>query len=251
MYYTLVTGASSGLGAQFAQQLAAQGNNLILTARRSERLTALKTELELTGIKVEIFSADLSQQQQRDKLYQFDAAFKLNGLINNAGFGEKGLFTDLDWSRQQQMIALNISALTEICYSLLPQLKQCQQAPFIINVGSTAAFQAGPNMAIYYASKAYVVSFTEALYEELKNDAITVSCLCPGATATEFADHAKMNDTLLFKTGVMRAEKVVRIALAKRSTAIVITGLKNKLLYWASKFSPRSINRQLAGMLQK
>ena len=173
----------------------------------------------------------------------------MTGLINNAGFGDRGQFADLDLQRQLDMVQVNVTALVDLTWRLVPALKQAQDA-FVINVASTAAFQAGPNMTIYYATKAFVLSFSEGLHEELKASGVAVSALCPGATDSEFATEAHMTDTLLFKAGTMRTDAVVKKSLAARRRAIVIPGLKNLLLVWMGKLSPRMITRRLAGMLQ-
>ena len=252
MTYTLITGASAGIGEVFAKQLAQQGNNLILTARRKEKLDDLAKQLSTTyKINVETLAADLSEPEGASIIAQQveKAGWKINGLINNAGFGDRGAFMALTLERQLQMIQLNVTTLVELTYHLLPNIKQNKDA-YIINVASTAAFQAGPKMAIYYATKAFVLSFSEALYEELKDDNIYVSALCPGATASEFASEANMTDTKLFKAGAMTAEAVVKKSLSKKHKAIVITGAKNIFGVWSAKLSPRSVNRKLAGWLQ-
>lgn len=252
MNYTLITGASAGIGEVFARQLAQQGKNLILTARRKEKLDALAIELT-NNYKVEIktLAADLSTSEGALHIEQkiTESSWKLEGLINNAGFGDRGEFTSLPLNRQLQMIQLNVTTLVELTYRLLPNIKKSQNA-FIINVASTAAFQAGPKMAVYYATKAFVLSFSEALHEELKQNKIHVSALCPGATASEFATEANMTNTKLFKAGAMTAEAVVKKSLNKKHKAIVITGGKNIFGVWSAKLSPRSVNRKLAGWLQ-
>jgi short-subunit dehydrogenase len=252
MSYTLITGASAGIGSVFAKQLAEQGQDLILSARRKEKLDELAKQLtEKYKIKVETLSADLASSEGSKVLVDAITknAWQVNGLINNAGFGDRGLFSDLPLERQIQMIQLNVTSLVELTHRLLPNIRQ-QKSAFIINVASTAAFQAGPNMAIYYATKAFVLSFSEALHEELKNDNIYVSTLCPGATLSEFAQEANMTDTRLFKAGAMTAEDVVKKSLKKRKKAIVITGWKNIFAVWSVKISPRSVTRKLAGWLQ-
>jgi len=252
MNYILITGASAGIGEVFARQLAEQGNNLILTARRKEKLEALATELStLHNVKVETLTADLATPNGAKEIEQqiTKSSWKVNGLINNAGFGDRGSFTELSLDRQLQMIQLNVTTLIELTHRLLPNIQKTDNA-FIINVASTAAFQAGPNMAIYYATKAFVLSFSEALHEELKGKGIYVSALCPGATASEFASEANMTDTKLFKAGAMTAEAVVKKSLRKKHKAIVITGGKNIFGVWSGKLSPRSVNRKLAGWLQ-
>ena len=252
MSYILITGASAGIGAVFAKQLAEQGHDLILSARRKEKLDELAQLLaQQYKVKVETLSADLANTEGSKVLADTvtEKGWKINGLINNAGFGDRGLFSDLTLERQIQMIQLNVTSLVELTHRLLPNIR-LQKDAFIINVASTAAFQAGPNMAIYYATKAFVLSFSEALHEELKKDNITVSTLCPGATLSEFAQEANMTDTKLFKAGAMTAEDVVKKALKKRKKAIVITGWKNIFGVWSGKFSPRCVTRKLAGWLQ-
>jgi len=252
MNYTLITGASAGIGEVFAKQLAQQGNNLVLTARRKEKLDSLARELSnLYKVQVETISADLATSDGSQALAKqiAESGWQINGLINNAGFGDRGSFTDLSLERQLQMIQLNVTTLVDLTHRLLPNIRQ-QQKAFIINVASTAAFQAGPNMAIYYATKAFVLSFSEALHEELKNQGIAVSALCPGATASEFATEANMADTKLFKAGAMTPEAVVRKSLRKKNKAIVITGWKNIFGVWSGKLSPRLVTRKLAGWLQ-
>lgn len=252
MSYTLITGASAGIGAVFAKQLAAQGHNLILSARRKDKLDELASQLtQQFKINVQTLSADLAKPEGSQLLADSIQAkgWQIQGLINNAGFGDRGLFSDLPLERQIQMIQLNVTSLVELTHRLLPNIRQQKEA-FIINVASTAAFQAGPKMAIYYATKAFVLSFSEALHEELKRDRIYVSTLCPGATQSEFAQEANMTNTKLFKAGAMTAEAVVKKSLKKRKKAIVITGWKNIFGVWSGKVSPRSVTRKLAGWLQ-
>lgn len=252
MSYVVVTGASAGIGERFARSLAAEKQNLILVARREERLNALAAELQRDhGVNVEVIAADLAQAEGANSLVRKirEGGWPLSGLINNAGFGDRGEFSELDLDRQLAMIQVNVTSLVSITWQLLPLLRK-QAESFIINVASTAAFQAGPKMAIYYASKAFVLSFSEALHEELRNSEVKVSVLCPGATDSEFAAEANMTDTKLFKAGTMSAEAVVRKSLAKRRKAIVIPGLRNLLMVWSGKLSPRMITRRLAGWLQ-
>lgn len=252
MAYTLITGASSGIGEAFAKQLAAQKQNLILVARREERLQKLAGELkDAHGIEAQVVAADLASNAGVDALVAqvSEQGWALNGLINNAGFGDHGLFDELSLERQLNMIQLNVTSLVSLTYQLLPNLKQ-QSDSFIINVSSTAAFQGGPKMAVYYASKAFVLPFSEALHEELKGQ-VKVSALCPGATATEFADEAHVGDTLLFKAGTFTADKVASISLSKRHRAIVIPGLRYLLMIWLGKWSPRLVTRRIAARLQQ
>lgn len=256
MQAVMVTGASAGIGEVFARQLAGQGQNLVLVARRLERLESLAQTLrEQHGVEVVCLAADLAAPEAAETLEAELAARKVSlcGLVNNAGFGDRGYFDQLPLERQLAMIQVNVTSLVALTWRLLPQLKQQgkqQTGAFIINVASTAAFQAGPNMAVYYASKAFVLSFSEALNEELKGSGVAVSALCPGATDSEFAEQANMGGTLLFKTGTMTAEAVVAKALAGRRRAIVIPGLKNQVMVWLGKVSPRILTRRIAGKLQ-
>lgn len=252
MKAVLITGASAGIGEEFARQLATQGHNLVLAARRLDRLETLASELrQRHNLEVVCIASDLALAGASEKLVADMATHnvELTGLINNAGFGDRGDFSDLPLQRQLDMIQVNVTALVDLTWQLVPQLKAASDA-FLINVASTAAFQAGPNMSIYYASKAFVLSFSEGLHEELKKEGVAVSALCPGATASEFAQEANMTNTLLFKAGTMTTEAVVSKALAGRHRAIVIPGLKNLLMVWLGKLSPRMITRRLAGLLQ-
>ena len=252
MEAVLITGASAGIGDAFARQLAAEGYNLVLAARRLPALQRLGEELAASfNIEVVALECDLASPDAVARLiHDLDTrAIRLVGLINNAGFGDRGPFKDLPLPRQMSMIQVNVNALVALTWQVLPQLSNARDA-FIINVASTAAFQAGPNMAVYYATKAFVLSFSEALHEELRGQSIEVSTLCPGATRTEFAEQANMSGTRLFRAGTMQPRDVVRQALEHRRRAIVVTGWRNRLLVWLGKFSPRLVNRRIAAWLQ-
>ena len=166
---------------------------------------------ERNGIEVACIASDLAQPEASAELAKAleQQQIAVTGLINNAGFGDRGQFADLDLQRQLDMVQVNVTALVDLTWRLVPALKQAKDA-FVINVASSAAFQAGPNMTIYYATKAFVLSFSEGLHEELKGNGIAVSALCPGATDSEFATEAHMTDTLLFKAGTMTTEAVVK-----------------------------------------
>lgn len=257
----LVTGASSGLGEEFAWQLAALGYDLLLVARRTEKLEVLQKHilLKYPQISCLILSLDLNEKAAVVTLVKFTQLqnIELVGLVNNAGFGARGEFSVISAKRQNEMLQVNINALTLLSHTFIPLLKSnsiakshVNQLPFIINVASTAAFQAGPNLAIYYASKAFVLSFSEALHEELKGK-VLVSALCPGATKTEFAAVAGMSNSLVFKLRVMEKQSVVRCAINNRGKAIVIPGLINKIGVIAVKLLPRFITRKLAFQIQK
>lgn len=252
MSYTVITGASAGIGSDFARQLAQTGQDLILVARRKDKLDELAKTLQLEhGIDVKCFAIDLADPAGSEILATEISTNNLaiNGLINNAGFGDRGGFIDLPLERQMQMIQLNVTTLVELTHRLAPNMRE-QEKPFIINVASTAAFQAGPNMAIYYATKAFVLSFSEAIHEELRHQGIAVSALCPGPTLSEFAAEANITDSNLFKAGAMTSAEVAKQALANRHSAIVVTGIKNQVGVMLGKVSPRFMTRKIAGWLQ-
>lgn len=245
---TLVTGASAGLGAEFARQCRARGDTVALVARRRDRLDALA--VELGG--AHVFAADLMQPGAPARLLAELQAQDLSveTLINNAGFGLAGRFADQPAERQLEMIALNVTALTELCRLVLPAMLERQRGA-ILNVASTAAFQAGPNSAVYYASKAYVLSLTEALHEEAKGKGVRVTALCPGPTATEFFEVAGSADGALARLAT-DPKSVVRAGLdgLADGRAIVIPGLRNKLTSQASRFLPRATMRRIVAKLK-
>ena len=207
----LITGASAGLGVDFARQLSAQGKQLVLVARRRDRLDALAAELGNTRA-VEM---DLSEAGAADRLMADLAAHgeQADLLVNNAGFGLTGRFAELDGRRQRQMIDLNCGALIELAHAVLPAMIERKQGR-ILNVASTAAFQPGPGMAVYFATKAFVLSFSEALHEEVKRHGVTVSALCPGPTATEFGEVAGFGQSNLLDKVAADSASVVRAGLA-------------------------------------
>ena len=245
----LITGASAGLGAEFARQLSKRGYALVLAARRKERLDELARELgNARGIGI-----DLSRKDAASKLL---AEMSSNGeivelLINNAGFGLIGRFAELDATRERQMIDLNVGTLSDLCRSVAPQMIE-RKSGGIINVASTAAFQPGPKMAVYFATKAFVLSLTEALHEELKPHGIKVSCLCPGPTRTEFGQVAGFGGNGMFDKVAMNSSEVVAVALdgLDKNKAVVIPGLVNKIGAVSGRFAPRSVVRKIAGAIK-
>jgi short-subunit dehydrogenase len=245
----LVTGASAGLGVEFARQLSKRGHRLVLAARRKERLEELARELG----NARAVAIDLSTKGATAKLL---ADLEANGesvdlLVNNAGFGLIGRFAELDAKRQRQMIDLNVGTLTDLCREVAPAMI-ARRSGAILNVASTAAFQAGPKMAVYFATKAFVLSLSEALHEELKRDDIKVSCLCPGPTRTEFGEVAGFGGNAMFDKVAMTAEKVVEAGLdgLDRNKAVVIPGLLNKAGAMGTRFAPRSTVRKIAGAIK-
>ena len=245
----LITGASAGLGVEFARQLAKRGHRLVLAARRKDRLDALVAELG----NARAVAIDLGEAGSAAKLVaNIEAAGETIGLlVNNAGFGLRGKFAELDSAREREMIDLNIGALTDLCRGVAPGMIE-RRSGAILNVASTAAFQPGPNMAVYFATKAYVLSFTEALHEELKPHGIKVSALCPGPTRTEFGAVAGFGDGGSFDRIAMDAATVVRLGLEglDKNRAVVVTGALNKIGAASTRFVPRPIVRKIAGSLK-
>ncbi|WP_246104829.1 SDR family NAD(P)-dependent oxidoreductase [Sphingomonas xanthus] len=246
---TLITGASAGLGADFARQLSAKGHRLVLAARRKDRLDALAREVG----NARVVAIDLGEPGAAGRLIaDIDRHGEMvSTLVNNAGFGLWGRFDALDGPRQRGMIDLNCSALVELCHLVLPAMLERGQGA-ILNVASTAAFQPGPGMATYFATKAFVLSFTEALHEEMRTRGIKVSALCPGPTATEFGAVAGYTGNGLVDKLAARSEDVVRAGLAAldRNRAVVIPGLANKAGAQGHRFLPRSALRRIAGLIK-
>ena len=250
----LITGASSGIGEELARLFAQDRSNLVLVARSREKLEQLAAELRVKhGIGVEVLTGDLADGATPQAIFGELAAkgTAVDVLVNNAGFGAMGSVNDLPVQKQMDMIQVNVTSLTHLTRLFLPAMVQRDQGG-ILNVGSTAGFQPGPYMAVYYATKAYVLSFTEALAEELAGTAIKVTCLAPGATATGFQTAANLENSLLFKLGTMDAKAVAAIGYRgfRRGKVIVIPGLKNKLGAFAVRLVPRSIVRKLVKRLQ-
>jgi hypothetical protein len=245
----LVTGASAGLGVEFARQLSKRGYSLVLAARRKERLEELAKELG----RARAVAIDLSKSSATAKLM---ADLEAKGetvdlLVNNAGFGLIGKFAELNPKREREMIDLNIGALTDLCRAAAPAMIR-RKSGAILNVASTAAFQAGPKMAVYFATKAFVLSLSEALHDELKPHGIKVSCLCPGPTRTEFGEVAGFGGNGLFDKVAMNAAEVVEQGLKglDSNRAVVVTGWLNKIGAASTRFAPRSVVRKIAGSIK-
>lgn len=246
---TLITGASAGLGAEFARHCAARGDELILVARRRERLEALAGEI---GGRCHVIAADLAEAGAAERLAGQVAALGLTveTLINNAGFGIVGRFADLPLDRQREMVDLNVRTLTELARLFVPAMRERRRG-YLLNVASTAAFQPGPGFAVYFATKAYVLSLTEALHQELKRDGIHVTALCPGPTATEFGQVAGVTSNSFEKFSA-DAQTVVRAALdgLRRNKAIVIPGAMNKVSAQGGRLLPRALMRRIVAGLK-
>ena len=245
----LVTGASAGLGVEFARQLSKRGHRLVLAARRKERLEELAKELG----KARAVAIDLSKTNAATKLMADLAANdeEVELLVNNAGFGLIGRFATADAKRLRQMIDLNVGTLADLCRAVAPGMIE-RKSGGILNVASTAAFQPGPNMAVYFATKAFVLSFTEAMHEELKPHGIHVTCLCPGPTRTEFGDVAGFGGNGMFDRVAMESPDVVTAGLEglDKNRAVVVPGLLNKISANSGRFAPRSVVRKIAGAIK-
>jgi hypothetical protein len=250
----LITGASSGIGLEFARLFAADDSNLVLVARREDRLQALADELKSEfGVDVFILPKDLSEKSAPREVFDTlrEENIQIDVVVNNAGFGARGSFTDLDEEAQIDMIMVNVAALTHLTRLFLPGIIE-RGCGGILNVGSLAGFQPGPNLAVYYATKAYVLSFTEALHEEIRNPNIKITCLAPGPVRTEFGEKSKLDDSLLFKMSLMDVGPVVKAGYEgfRRGDVIVLPGIKQKLIPLLLRFMPRFLVRKIVKSLQ-
>lgn len=247
-----MTGASSGIGAALAREFAALGHALVLTARREDRLQALAAELAGRG-PVEVIPADLARAEAPARLLDAVAArgITLHTLVNNAGFGMRGRFATLPAEGLMEMVAVNVAAPTELARRILPGLI-AQRRGGILNVASVGAYLPGPKMAAYYASKAYLLSLSEALYEEARPHGVTVTALCPGVTDTEFAARADLEGTKLFHGPGMSAASVARIGVAAYldGRAVAVPGAGNRVMVAALSLLPRVLSRKIAGRMQ-
>jgi short-subunit dehydrogenase len=250
----LITGASSGIGAEMARQLAPHARVLVLVARRADRLDALKVELERSGMEIQCHAADLGDGAQVERLLATleGSGTKVDFLINNAGVGDHGLFEDSDWKRVQAMLEVNIQALTRLTHALLPGIIRCGRGA-ILNVSSIAAYLPMPGMAVYAASKAYVNSFTEALRAELRGTGVAVSALCPGPVDTEFGARAKRsgNADAMPAPDFLKlpVERIAREGLraVERDHARAIPGLLLAVLMFLTALVPIFILRPFLG----
>jgi len=252
----LITGASGGIGYELAKLMSKECDTLILVARNGERLNEVKKELERASpVMLKTFQANLASEEAVEEIYREleNSHIAVDILINNAGFGDYGFFVDTDWKKASDMIAVNISAVTHMTKLFAKGMIERKNGK-IMNVASTAAFQPGPLMAVYYASKAYVLSFSESLANELKGSGVTVTALCPGPTATGFAAAANIKNTRLFKLlKPATAADVARFgyeAMMKGHT-IAVQGMLNRLLAFSVRLSPRKLVAAVVRHLHK
>ena len=249
MSSVLITGASGGIGYELAKLFARDHHSLILVARSADKLAQVAGELETHGVTVKTIPLDLASPPAPKFLFDQlqREATAVDILINNAGFGAFGDFVRMREEELLGQIELNITALTVLTRLFLPPMI-ARRSGRIMNVASVAGFQAGPLMAVYYATKAYVISFSEAIANEVRNSGVTVTCFCPGATHTGFAQRAGIQESRIFKLGAMSAEKVAlhgyRAVMEGRGLAI--SGLHNRALVQSERFAPRRLTTAIS-----
>jgi short-subunit dehydrogenase len=252
----LVTGGSGGIGFEIAKVLARKGFDLVLVSRKRDTLEAAAGQLEgKFGVRVQVYAADLRRPDAPQEIFDFlhNENLPIEVLVNNAGFGLGGEFADTKLQRELEMIQVNISALTHLTKLFLPAMIK-RKSGRVLNVASTAAFQPGPLMAVYYATKAYVLSFSQALAEEVRDTGVTVTVLCPGPTATDFAASAEVGSSRLFSAfGLAQPDDVAEFGVAAmmHGRRIAIPGIKNKIVAQSSRFAPRAIVTKLSRMAQE
>jgi uncharacterized protein len=255
MATALITGASNGIGLELAKLHASKGDNLVLVARNKAKLDELKAELEKQyRISVYNIGKDLSALNAAQEVYDETTRqnIRIDYLVNNAGFGDFGLFMESDWNKELQMINLNITTLTQFTKLYLKEMVQ-RKSGKIMNVASTAAFQSGPTMAVYYATKAYVLSFSEAIDNEVSPYGVTVTTLCPGATESGFQAAAAMEESALVKGKKLPTSKEVAeygYKAMMRGQTVAIHGWMNYILATSVRFMPRPIVVKITRMIQ-
>lgn len=255
--YTLITGASTGLGVQFAHLAARENRNMILTARSKDKLDALAEEIRAQGLDVIVIPADLGDVAEADRLWTEATADgrEIDVLVNNAGLGSNGDFADAaTWERELASIQVNLVSLTRLMKLAIPHMSGLEKAR-ILNVASAAGFMPGPNMAVYHATKAFVLHLSEAVATELEGTPVTVTALCPGVTATEFFEAADMKSMRALQFGKpMKAFDVAEEGWleARIGRRVVVPGIMNKIFALLPRLLPRRWSAGIAKMfLQK
>jgi uncharacterized protein len=250
----LITGASSGIGLELARLFAADRSRLVLVARSEDKLQSLAQQLRRDhNVEVSVLAKDLAKPGVSQEIFDqlMGRRIVVDVVVNNAGFGASGPLAKLLVERQMDMVQVNVVALTHLTRLFLPGMIERRRGG-ILNVGSTAGFQPGPNMAVYYATKAYVLSFTEALAEEVAGSGVNATCLAPGPTDTGFAAIAHMADTLVFRLGTADAKAVAQAGYRgfRRGKVIVVPGWTNKLGAFSVRLAPRAMVRKFVKRLQ-
>lgn len=253
--YTLITGGSEGIGFELAKLFAKDNRNLILIARNKEKLIkARELLLENYYVDIKVIQVDLSVDNSCEKVFEFVEENNLivDNLINNAGIGSFGYFNDEEDKFHRDIIELNIISLTKLTRYFLDEMIE-RKFGGILNVASTAGFIGGPKMAMYYSTKAYVLTLTEAIHDEVKEFGVKVSCLCPGPVKTNFQDKAGIKKSDKAKKYLMSPEEVAIIGYNKflKGKTIIVPGIKNKILVCFTKFIPRGLSRKIISMTNK
>lgn len=239
----LVTGATSGIGKELAKCFVINGYNLVIVARNEKDLRATADEFRKQyGAEIATVQADLSMPDAAEKIYKALNGKALDVLVNNAGFAEYGPFAESDIKKILASMRLNMETMTHLTRLVLPDMID-RRAGKILNVASTAAFQPGPLMAVYYATKAYVLSFSEAVRYELRGTGVSITTLCPGPTSTNFQKISQFGKTNIVKMGLMRADEVAQqgyLGLID-CVPVVVPGIKNKIGAFLTRFAPRTL----------
>ncbi|HNT29525.1 MAG TPA: SDR family oxidoreductase [bacterium] len=251
----LITGASGGIGADLASLAAQDGCNLVLVARSQDKLEQLAGELQQKhGIRALPFACDLANPESPRQVFDFcqKEHLSIDMLINNAGFGAYGAFTELPWETQRDEMQVNMCTLVALTWLFLPGMLE-RAAGKILNVASVAAFLPGPFFNIYYATKAFVLSFSEALSEETRGSGVTVTCLCPGPTKTDFFHRAKTTEFNSIFMPMHSSDQVARTGYAAmlRGRPLVVPGSANKLSTGLMRFVPRSLLRRISARINR
>jgi short-subunit dehydrogenase len=252
----LITGGSGGIGLELAKVLARHGHDVVLVARNRDTLEAAAGQIEgKYDVSAHVFAADLRRREAPENLFDFlrNENIEIDILVNNAGFGLGGEFAETELQRELEMIQVNIAALTHLSKLFLPSMIK-RRAGRVLNLASTAAFVPGPLMAVYYATKAYVLSFSQALAEELRATGITVTALCPGPTETDFAATAQVGESRLFNAfGVADAAQVAEYGFNAMMSGkrVAIPGMRNKIVAQANRLVPRALTTRIARLAQE